>query len=86
MKTTVIIRIYTLANEVRVRALRSYKEKQRVCRREKAEEEDKSKEEEEKKGPDSASKRLDREPKRNKLLHELVAVVFSVSSSPRFFL
>lgn len=28
----------------------------------------------EEKGPDSASKRLDSEPKRNKLLHKLVAV------------
>lgn len=42
---------------------------------------------ENKKGPDPASKRLDREPKRNKLLHELVAVVPSVLSSfPRVFL
>lgn len=42
---------------------------------------------EKKKGPDPASKRLDREPKRNKLLHELVAVVPSVLSSfPRVFL
>lgn len=32
-------------------------------------------EEMEEKGPDSASKRPDSEPKRNKLLHELVAVV-----------
>lgn len=32
-------------------------------------------EETEEKGPDSASKRSDSEPKRNKLLHELVAVV-----------
>lgn len=45
------------------------------------EEEEKNKEEEEEeKSPDPASKRLDREPKRNKLLHELVAVVPSVPS------
>lgn len=36
----------------------------------------------EKKGPDSASKRPDSEPKRNKLLHELVAVVLSLCSPP----
>lgn len=35
----------------------------------------------EKKGPDPASKRLDSESKRNKLLHELVAVVLLVPAS-----
>lgn len=44
-------------------------------------EEEEEEEGEKKKGPDPASKRLDREPKRNKLLHELVAVVPSVLSS-----
>lgn len=44
-------------------------------REKEAEEEEKEKEEIEEKGPDSASKRPDSEPKRNKLLHELVAVV-----------
>lgn len=44
-------------------------------------------EEERRKDPDPASKRLDREPKRNKLLHELVAVIPpSVSPFPRFVL
>lgn len=73
-------------------ALRNHRERLRARRQEKAEEEKKNKKEKEeeeakKKGPDPASKRLDREPKRNKLLHELVAgVVPSVSSFLRFFL
>lgn len=43
----------------------------KMKKKEKKEEEKKKK----KKSPDPASKRLDSEPKRNKLLHELVAVV-----------
>lgn len=51
------------------------------------EEEEKKEEEEEKKGPNPASKRLDSEPKRNKLLRELVAVVIlSRPFVPPFFL
>lgn len=43
--------------------------------------------EKEKKSPDPASKRLDSEPKRNKLLRELVAVVaLPRSFVPPFFL
>lgn len=60
--------------------------------RERGEEEEEKKEEEkeeeeEKKGPNPASKRLDSEPKRNKLLRELVAVVIlSRPFVPPFFL
>jgi len=49
------------------------------------EEEEEEEEEKKKKGPDSVSKRLDREPKRNKLLHELVAVIPSSSRSSASF-
>lgn len=62
------------------------RKRKRIGEDEKTEEEEEE-EGEKKKGPDPASKRLDREPKRNKLLHELVAVVPSVLSSfPRVFL
>lgn len=55
-------------------------ERGRSMKEEEVEEEEE--EEMEEKGPDSASKRPDSEPKRNKLLHELVAVVLLPLLSP----
>lgn len=63
------------------------RKRKRIGEDERTEKEEEEEGGEKKKGPDPASKRLDREPKRNKLLHELVAVVPSVLSSfPRVFL
>jgi len=54
---------------------------------EEEEKEEREEQEKEKKSPDPASKRLDSEPKRNKLLRELVAVVaLPRSFVPPFFL